>query len=138
MTRVRGEQPEVKVVSGMDNQEIASALGGDTDGKEIDLATQDHPTAMTVVVGASSDLSGGSDDLVFKLEHKASGGSYSDEGTSINITDSDAAGIVTQVVDLEGVKQKMRWYLDASASTLAANTDVHVDLVLSGQDAIPA
>lgn len=138
MTRVKGELPQVKAVSGMDNQEIASALGGDTDGNEIDLATQDHPDAMLVIVGASTDLSGGSDELVFDLEHKTSGGSYGDEGTSITITDSDAPGVVTQVVDLEGVKQKFRFYLDASASTLAANADVHIDIVLGNQDAIPA
>lgn len=138
MSRTKGDLEEVKVVSGMDNQEIASALGSDTTGNEIDLSTQDFPDKAVVVVGASSDLSGGSDELQFDLEHKSSGGSYSDEGTTVTITDSDAAGIVTQKVDLEGVKQKFRFYLDASASTLAGNADVHIDIVLAGQDAIPA
>lgn len=137
MTRVKGEQPETKCVSAFDNQELSSSFGSDVDGNEIDLSSQDHPTAMTLVVGASADMSTSSDNVQFNIEEKASGGTYSDTGDSVTIEDADAAGVVTKTFDLEGYKQKIRVYADSGNSSLAAATDFHVDAVLTGQDAIP-
>jgi len=143
MSRAKGDQPETKIVSALDNQEIAAALSGDTDGNAIDRDDYQWPRAAKIVVGASGDLDNASDELVFKLEEAdddgaGSAGSYSDTGTSVTITDSDAPGVVvSDSVDLSGLKRHLRVYLDASASTLDAASDVHVDLVLSGMKVIP-
>jgi hypothetical protein len=142
MTRVPGNQKETKILSGLDNQEIAAALSGDTDGNAIDRDDYDIPDCVKVVVGASADLDDADDELVIQLEDAADDGdgspdTWADTDDSVTITDSDAPGVVVSEIDIRGYRRHVRAYLDASESTLDAATDVHVDFVFSGMSEIP-
>jgi len=142
MTRVPGEQPETKIVSGLDNQEIAAALSGDTTGNAVDRDDYDFPDCVKVIVGASADLDDAADELVIQLEEAADDGAgspdtWSDASDSVTITDADAPGVVVVEVDLRGYKRHIRPYLDSTASTLDTASDIHADFVLSGMSEIP-
>lgn len=142
MTRVPGEQPQTKIVSGIDNQEIAAALSADTDGNAIDRDDYDFPDCVKVVVGASGDLDNAADELVIQLEDAADDGTgspdtWADTADSVTITDADAPGIVVAEIDIRGYRRHVRPYLDSSESTLDAATDIQVDFVFSGMSVIP-
>ena len=142
MTRVPGEQPETKILSMMDNQEIAAALSGDTDGEAVDRNDYDSPDAVKVAVSVSGDLDAAADELVFQLEDAADNGSgspdtWADTDDTVTVTDADAAGIVTALVDLRGYRRHVRVYLDASESTLDAASDVAIVGTFSGMTTIP-
>lgn len=142
MTRVPGEQPQTKIVSGLDNQEIAAALSGDTDGNAVDRDDYDFPDCVKVVVGASGDLDHTDDELVIQLEDAADDGTgspdtWADTSDSVTITDDDAPGVVVVEIDLRGYRRHVRPYLDSSESTLDTASDIHVDFVFSGMSTIP-
>lgn len=142
MTRVKGEQPETKIVSAIDNQEIAAALSGDTDGNAIDRDDYDWPRAVKFVANVSGDLDNAADDLELALEDAADDGAgspdtWADTGDTFNVTDADAPGVVVFEVDLSDKRRHIRLYLDASDSTLDAASDIGVSAVLSGMKVIP-
>lgn len=142
MTRVKGQQPETKIVSAIDNQEIAAALSADTDGNAIDRQDYQWPRSIKFVATVSGDLDDTADDLELALEDAADDGTgspdtWADTGDTFNVTDADAPGIVVFEVDVSDKRRHTRLYLDANDSTLDTASDLGVLAVLSGMKVIP-
>lgn len=141
-TRAIGEQPGTKIVSGLDNQEIAAALSGDTNGNAVDRDDYDFPDCVKYAALPSSDLDHVDDELVFQVEHADDDGAgspdtWEDGDDSFTVTDDDAPGEVVAEVDLRGYKRHVRVYLDASESTLDTASDIAIAASLSGMSEIP-
>jgi len=134
MTRVKGQQPETKVRTALDNQTIASALSSDTNGNDLDRNTDEWPRAVKFHAEAVS-LGDASDDLQFKVQEKDSGGSYSDTGDTFNISNGSETNTVE--LDLSDNEQVIRVVLDAGNSTLASDTEVMVTAIFNGMKVIP-
>lgn len=139
MPRVPGTQPETKIIEALSNQTIASALGSDTDGADIDRDDHAYPDVVKVIA-TGNKLGDPADDLQLEVQDAADNGSgspntYADTGDTINVVNGDT--FKTAEVSLQGKRRHVRISLSSGDSTLNTDAELAVVFVFGDLDVQP-